>query len=352
MNKTMKKITAALLALCCVTVTGITAAAGDEGLSFGWGEVTWNAVKGLEEVPLPECFTSNPNCYHGQHYYIQPTGFTLEELTPRKNAIRFVMRDAETEEAMNALVEEVTEIVNSYLPEVQYHEYCWYSPQMDSVYLTQISTRFMGRRDAFELYVPDGLENRAEIESGILLALARKHLISEFYGWGETADYVTLFGDDRELIYFGNEEEGDWDSIAAYLAEHYPEITVEYTEYENGTKHYHLLDTGESSMQERAKMLLELEGLYGIVYMYAVNATEGESTVGHNALERKGDVTLDCELGITDVIALNRNLMTNDPLCDTAKKNADINGDGTPDEADALAILKEIVEITKNFKEP
>ena len=52
-----------------------------------------------------------------------------------------------------------------------------------------------------------------------------------------------------------------------------------------------------------------------------------------------------------DVIAANKAILGSYTLCDTARKNADISGDGTPDETDSLAILKEVVGITEGFVE-
>ena len=62
-------------------------------------------------------------------------------------------------------------------------------------------------------------------------------------------------------------------------------------------------------------------------------------------------MTLDCELDIMDVIAANKYILGVDTLCDTAKKNADVSGDGTPDASDALAIMKEVVGVTTDFME-
>ena len=107
----------------------------------------------------------------------------------------------------------------------------------------------------------------------------------------------------------------------------------------------------EMTCSEYLKMGFVLHGLFHVGLSFVFLESEEPPVTGRNLLEKQGDVTLDTELSIIDVIALNKNLMTGEPLCDTAKKNADINRDGTPDEADSLAILKEIIELTHDFEE-
>ncbi|MCR4644145.1 MAG: carbohydrate-binding protein [Oscillospiraceae bacterium] len=59
-----------------------------------------------------------------------------------------------------------------------------------------------------------------------------------------------------------------------------------------------------------------------------------------------GDVNCDGVVNILDVICLNKNLMTGDPIPAQGRINADANASGgNPDEADALTILKFVVEI-------
>ena len=342
MNKTMKKITAALLALCCVT--GMTAAADGSTYNhiFDWGSgaLTWEVVDSLEQVDLQKY--GKPADYL---YYVEDSHDLIIEVKPRQNTLFFVLQD---DLDIQAVSDEVAEIVQGYLPDNWETFVEWdHSYQSDTAVLRQSVTRPMGDLCAFELTLTDGVENKTEIESGILLALARKHLISEFYGFGETADFWTMYINGGDIVFDYYHPNTDLEKLRAYLAEHYPDY-----ELDGNILH----GTAALSVREKAELIYELKQQCGVfiplveVPVDPVKTCTGGTGSGHNKLEKQGDVTLDCELGITDVIALNRNLMVGDPLCCTARVNSDIDGDGTPDEADSLAILKEIVEITKDFK--
>ncbi len=64
----------------------------------------------------------------------------------------------------------------------------------------------------------------------------------------------------------------------------------------------------------------------------------------------KGDVNIDDELSVLDCLAINRNLLIGEPLCDYAKLAGDINENGVIDAVDSLSILKECINITENFE--
>ncbi len=64
----------------------------------------------------------------------------------------------------------------------------------------------------------------------------------------------------------------------------------------------------------------------------------------------KGDVNIDDELSVLDCLAINRNLLIGEPLCDYAKVAGDINENGMIDAVDSLSILKECINITENFE--
>ena len=57
-----------------------------------------------------------------------------------------------------------------------------------------------------------------------------------------------------------------------------------------------------------------------------------------------GDLTLDRELTITDVIALNQNLLCGMKLNTAQTALADYNSDGIPDSSDSLELLRRIIE--------
>ena len=362
MNKTMQKLTAALLALCCLPVTGMTAAAAD--LPYVYGDTKWDAFEGEEPINDHGMLTrENGVLYEGK-------GFAYL-LTPHQNEIRFYpYPDADIE----ATAMQIAEVLDEFIPGLKdgFDEKTYQSSgslifQTESVELyggtcyTYASGEKRWIFHGYNLSFRDPLpENKEELEANILLALARKHLISSFYGFGEIAEYSECYFDpdlSNGIWYIETEDlpEEKVEIIQAYLAECYPDYSFELSETKTATGYttcYGIVGTEPLSFREKIELAGELYENFGLrVWSYSPNAESDNSTTGHNALERRGDVTLDTDLSIIDVIALNRNLMTNDPLCNTAVKNADIDGDGTPDETDALAILKEVVEITQDFKE-
>ena len=62
-------------------------------------------------------------------------------------------------------------------------------------------------------------------------------------------------------------------------------------------------------------------------------------------MKHPGDANLDCEVDILDVIAANKNILGVGILDNTGLKNADMDGNGTADSADSLAILKAVLGI-------
>ena len=118
MNKTIKKITVALLALCCVPVTGISAAAAD--LDYVWGVATWDAFEDMEligEGALPPYKRKNSQLYMRKDGYSD-----CILVTPRHNFLRFVLRE---DLEQTAAEEKAFAIVDAHLPgEIKeyYHE--------------------------------------------------------------------------------------------------------------------------------------------------------------------------------------------------------------------------------------
>lgn len=85
---------------------------------------------------------------------------------------------------------------------------------------------------------------------------------------------------------------------------------------------------------------------------YATSVTDGAIKVGKPTETDPpsgdilyGDVDESGKVDILDVIALNKNLMVNDPISAQGRKNADVDKSGTIDEVDSLNILKYVVEL-------
>ena len=367
MKNRMKKLTAAILALCCVPVAGLTASA--EGLPHYWGETTWDAVEALEFIGQGEYLGKTV-----QLYVIQNAGNTQAvSVTPRMKCLRFVLRDDTDAEAE----QKAFEIIETYIPgEISsYYKDAHWAKIVDAAGEEQASIEQVSDR-VYDVYVRcDTGESGAAWEAGILLDLARAHLISGYYGWGETADYhvqsfrgLTHY---QETMQVADDQPGqyktiaiDWEAVQIYLDKAHPGYLVEKSllmtvnEKDNdGNDHihdyyeYNIKTPATLSNREELVVMCELWNQFGIFPALEEPEcmAETEPLTGHNALLQPGDVTLDTDITIVDVIALNRNIMTGEPLCDTAKQNADLNGSGAPDEADSLDLLKYIVGINDSL---
>nr|MCR4644050.1 hypothetical protein [Oscillospiraceae bacterium] len=241
MNRMMKQIAAALLAAACIPVTGLTA--GAEELSWYWGTSSLEAYKDLERVDDHGMILSNNDPDVKRELYLYENEYGKRYVlvvTPRTDIIRFVVRDdVEIEEASR----QVAEVIDAYYPGAlanynaeDHVSGVGRSGQDDYMYFSHLGWTYHGEQYSreFELQATD---NSAEKEAGILLDLAQRHLISEFYGWGQTARYAK--GDlpaDSPLAYDpdqykqhkqDSEATIDWDSIQNYLVEHHPGLTVE-----------------------------------------------------------------------------------------------------------------------------
>ena len=383
MKKTMKRMLAAVLAAACLPLTGVTASA--DSLDRCWGTATREAFDGLDPVN-----TYGWNSYDG-YFRTKPMTFLKNpdsahpwviSASPMENRIQFTLRSAEDAEAMVGVMEQFfPDIRASYHPEGWWYDSEGRTDGRWYFHGDNNNTWVLEHYNGTEYGIPDPAF-KEELESGLLHDLAKAHLITSFYGWGATAFYST--GDywddvltgylDTNSFYTGRENGKDvfteytidWDAVQAYLDEHHPGCQVEHYEY-----HYHAPDNDPvqgkypegtpvtrintpdtMTYKDKFELACELyEPFHMPVDVLFLEEASSDPLLGHNSLENKGDVTLDLELDIMDVIAMNKYLVGASTLCDTAKKNADISGDGTPDTTDSLDIMKEIVGLTKDFKE-
>ena len=371
MNRMMKKIAAALLAMTCLPVTGLTASAEE---LYWWGTTSLDAVKDLEPVDDHGMILSNNDPDVKQELYLYENEYGKRYVlvvTPRTDVIRFVVRDdVEIEEASR----QVAEVIDAYYPGAlasynadDHVSAVGRSGQDDYMYFSHLGWTYHGEQYSreFELHATD---NSADKEAGILLGLAQRHLISEFYGWGQTARYAKgdlpanspLDGYDPNEYTDDGGAAIDWDRIQYYLTEQHPGMTVESRVVdtliirgeESDTIWVKISGAEDLSFREQFDLSVELWKQFGLkprLAKYGFLQSPESPLAGRNALLKPGDVTLDTDISIVDVIAMNRNIMTGDPLCETAKQNADINGNGAPDEADSLNLLKYIVGINETI---
>ena len=77
--------------------------------------------------------------------------------------------------------------------------------------------------------------------------------------------------------------------------------------------------------------------------------TEPATELQPVASGKYGDVNLDGNIDILDVITLNRGILGKEILSDTSRKYADVDNSGKPDAQDALYIMKRIVGLVNEF---
>ena len=377
MKKMMRKIAAALLALACLPVTGMTAAA-EVDLTALEGTDAWEQLHEMKLVGQVE---------DKQLYLIEPENadsFQLAIVTPQTHKLRMILRD---DVNIDDAAKQIAEVLDAYFPGMAEN----YDAQTRSTSIplpaddpraewtaqaTFYQEQIGWQERQFDLYVCDLPEHTAELEANILRDVAKRHLISGFYGFGSVivygnggfvgldtyAQYQLQFTD-RPRTY--TEEPIDWDAVQDYLTVHYPNYSVEaypftagsdepfrvYLDggYHDSSTRYRIIGADALTVHEQLELACELWEQLGVVPNVELYASEGSELTSHNALENPGDVTLDTEIDIMDVIAANKQLLGAETLCDTAKKNADVGGDGTPDETDSLAILKYVVGIMEDL---
>ena len=382
MKKTMQKLTAALIALACLPVTGLTASAD---VPWYWGSTTWAAFEDMETFDDHGKFVNS----YAKGYLKDPDGIrvylrnsaqpSVIVASPRENIMRFVLReDVDIDDA----AKQMAEVLDVYFPGIKdglnedYYKNNQnsISPSGGIIYTggkAELFNTMYGER-VFELQVLDPDARTTKLETSLLLTFAQRHLISECYGWGNTADYMTGYYENELLqaypsfdqIYDNEtkktmEVKRDWEAIQAYLTEHYPGMTLESYESEEKIDRidqdgnvnieplvcYRINGAEEMTVREKVELDCELWEKFGISTRCGFLESTGAPVTGHNALEQHGDTNLDCEVDILDVIAANKHILGVGTLDKTGLKNADMDGNGTADAEDSLAILKAALDI-------
>ena len=374
MKKTMKKLMAALLALACVPVTGLTTNA-----DWRWMYSSWDAFEGQTPIADHGMYSGDKNgmifAVTKKIEFMDRTKDFVYAAVPRMNSIRFVLREdldldeaiCQVAETLNTIFPGIDEGIQSYQENTDEHKVfsstCtgdFYGA--DQAYLTMIdpdtqaytfSAHYASRSRTLELQLSrtdltefraDELEQAAKLELRMLMALARKHLLSEYYGFGETAIYrnCSMMGDAHTLYYY-SDNTIDFEEVQAYLEEHYSGCQFD-EEPVNGLRA--LSTPGDYTFTDTMKTAVALYDQFNITpCVKPIEKPVSNSTAtGHNALEQPGDTNLDCEVDILDVIAANKHILGVGTLDKTGLKNADMNGNGTADAEDSLAILKKVLQ--------
>ena len=336
MKHMMRNLTAGLLAAACVPLSGMSASA-----EVYKNVTSWDVLAQYEPIESSGLFTrigmkEGDEVFTGTNY--------LLFVHPSPDAVRFVLRD---DAAIETAPLELAKVLDAYFPGIyenmaakDYETDHWWYYAGNGIRLAQEWTPEENSR-IFDLTFENSPENADALEAELLLASARRGLLSEFYGFGETAEC-------RKSWFFQNykypESKTDWNAVQTYLDAQHPGYTV--TQHPDGLWWINLTPDAPHGYREGIAFACELWDEFGIlpaVTLTDKSDAEPEILNGQNALERSGDTNLDCEVDIMDVIAANKHLLGVAQLDKTGMKNADTNGDGAVDSADTLDILKTIL---------
>ncbi|MBQ9905542.1 MAG: dockerin type I repeat-containing protein [Oscillospiraceae bacterium] len=413
MKKAWKRLTALLLAACAaasVPAVSVSAlwywgnAANDE-----FSDMTELDDKGMyAAVPYGEGICTAQNYQVLTYHYsfdredtvtYADTGETKTELhhyegnpvyvvCPRENVLRIVLRkdiDHDTaEQKMFEILEKyypgITEFSRITSPETPQ----WYYVHLVTEGVTDLKS-YYDLYDRSEFYPTEEAKTAGvpEIADAIMRDLAEAGLISEFYTWGQTANYqeITLHSRNASpTVYLPeghkwNSESKkletisyDWDAIEAWVKEHHPEcefvrVTLDDIELAKQIGYYYP-DSGKAyfsdydcmyavippegiTFPEHFAIAAELYEQFGIMCEWVCLESAGAPITGQNALAAAGDVNLDCAVDVSDAVLLAR-YCAEDAKADitaSGKQNADVTGDGDITQEDVTEILKMIAKI-------
>ena len=359
MKKTMKMLTAALLALACLPMP-IQAQAAPHGW---YGTADQTAFSDLDEVDVKGMFDAwsmGQSTDGTTHVYRKSNVSSLFYLVrSRENVLRFTLR-----EDTDAAMAEVLEVLEPYCPGLsaaydgeKRGGTVWQDGRapidgervsdFHRCYEIYDVERWVGERsDTFDVEFGEGYRPDDAAADAICRALAARGLITSFYGWGETADYNAICSMTNDVLSYtpGKLDAG---AVQAYLDEALPGWTLDLGG--EGHNEDHIVPPAGTSSTEEIEAAGKIYEAFGITAIFLALESTNEPLQGTNALARPGDVTLDCEIGMTDVVAAGESLLGARALCDTEQANFDVDGDGVPSTTDLLCIYKYVLGITDTF---
>jgi hypothetical protein len=268
-------------------------------------------------------------------------------IMPRKHTLRVVLR-SDLDEA--AAKQKAEAIIKKYEADLQNGENPVYS------YFDRVFEIYYGGTDA----------PSEELAGAIMHDLAEAGFISEFYTWGQTADYKYI---EPDVLTFDayRLDESDYKTmipnfnltaVNEYFAANGLACAAEEIIDENGRMlvngtvepfKYYRIDVDEG--MTLAEQFAVSAGLYAnFGYMPRLSSPEtvnSDIAKGQNALTVKGDLNLDCRTTVADAVMLAR-LTAEDQtvnITDAGLANADVDSDGNMTALDVTALLREIAGI-------
>ncbi|MBR5363682.1 MAG: dockerin type I repeat-containing protein [Oscillospiraceae bacterium] len=413
MKKAWKRLTALLLAACAAaSVPAVSASA-----LWWWGNAANDEFRDMQQLDDKGMFKwvgyggipGTPRDYQVYTYHYSfdreetvtyaDTGETKTEMhhfegnpvyvvKPRENILRIVLRKEldhdEAEQKMFEILEKyypgITEFSRITSPETPRQ----YSVHQVTEGVTDLTSCY-DLYDRSEFYPTEEAKTagRPEISAGILHDLAEAGLISEFYTWGQTANYQQVTLNSRNAsptVYYPTAQKWnndytkvetvsyDWTEIEAWVKEHYPEcefvrVTLEDTElakkigyynseqqkgyFGNYDEMYAVIPPDEITFPVHFAIAADLYKQFGIAAEWLCPESASQPITGQNALAAAGDVNLDCAVDVSDAVLLARYCAEDAKaeLTASGKQNADVTGDGEITQEDVTEILKMIAKI-------
>ena len=256
-------------------------------------------------------------------------------ITPIMDSIWFVLRsdlpDAE---------QKMLEILDQYYPEIS-ETFTQRVPNENA----SISPMFYILNDGsstgpymYELRDLTGSAGSAERSDSILHDLADAGLISEYYTWGQGAYFQQYFG------WLSYAEDGfDKEKVEGWLAVHAPNCSLKENHYENDQlkwRDYQIIPDESLSFEAQFALVAEIYEATGIrpaIYSF----DDVQQTFAKNSLLQKGDVNLDCEIGLSDAVLLAKAAAgAGNGLTAAGRQNAELDGAEGISAGDLTALLR------------
>ena len=360
MKKMIRTITAALLTISCLPVTYASAADGNYGTAaladFGNYEIV--DTKGMLGTVYVRYGKTGYQDKNGNN--VMRNNVDIYSLHPRNEHIQFRLREGLEVDTSRA---KVLEIAERYYPGVKAawdseFNSAWVGQGIEKPDYQLSYAGFSQSKDyglTYDLYDTQKSDDSDQKSKSLMYDLSAAGLLSEFYGWGQTADYEKIEIGSGVLCYPNcseDDEKYDLEAVKNYLTAHHAEcnlvmIGTQMEEAPNRYRYAFRIEVPEAeTAEDEFALAVELYEKLGIKAQYSVLETmPGSMLFGSNSMERPGDANLDCVVDILDVIAANKNILGVGTLDKTGVKNVDMNGNGTADSEDSLAILKAALDI-------
>ncbi|MBR3418732.1 MAG: dockerin type I repeat-containing protein [Oscillospiraceae bacterium] len=290
----------------------------------------------------------------------------LYVVMPRSNILRMVLRSDldETETKRKAVT-----ILRKYYPEMLVDANSYGFPA--SFHKCAPCT--------YELCDRSETAGSSEISAAIMKDMAQAGLITEFYSWGQTADYQQV-GNTYPTAYYPTSHKWnssytavedvtyDWDAVEAWVQEHHPEceficVTPDDTETakkigqydlernkvffnDNLEQMYAVIPPDGTAFPEHFAIAAELYEQFGLAAEWLCPESAASPMNGQNALAAAGDVNLDCSIDVSDAVLIARFAAEDREatMTDQGRQNADVTHDNNVDSQDAAKILQYIAK--------